>query len=159
ILITRHSRATGGKIYMLRYKHLILQILFIGFSMETYAQVLFHQNVFYGGVTGAGFSTGLGTGSGSFNIYIEPGSSIKKAYLFSIIVVHPPPARITLTNINYLFDTTDAVISFGHKDTYAIPMILCVKDITHDISPIVSNYAVTIPSRNGLPINWGYWTA
>jgi hypothetical protein len=53
-------------------------------SITSFSQAPFYQDIFNGGVTAAGFSTGLGSGSGSFDIYIEPGSTIKKAFLISV---------------------------------------------------------------------------
>jgi gliding motility-associated-like protein len=47
------------------------------------SQTVFHQDIFHGGVTGGGFSTCQGAGSGNIDIYIEAGSTIKKAFLFA----------------------------------------------------------------------------
>ncbi|MDT8411498.1 MAG: gliding motility-associated C-terminal domain-containing protein [Vicingaceae bacterium] len=132
--------------------------LFLLISSKSFSQRIFHQDIFYGGVTGAGFSTGLGYGSGSFNVYVDPSSTIKKAYLFSYSMGYPPPTTITLNSIGYLFDTTDAIINFSHINPYVSPVSLHVKDITQDIIPTVSNYSITIPVQSGLPINWGYYT-
>jgi gliding motility-associated-like protein len=60
-----------------------LLLLNIFLFNHTYAQDVFYQDIFYGGVTGAGFSSCQGAGAGNINIYTEPGSSIKKAFLFS----------------------------------------------------------------------------
>jgi gliding motility-associated-like protein len=133
-------------------------IIFNFFYIVSFSQLIYHQDVFYGGVTGGGFSTGLGSGSGNFDIYIEPGSTIKKAYLFTYRIGYAPDTTITLNNINYLFDTTDIIITFSCTSPYASPISICIKDITNDINPAITNYSVTIPFQPGLPINWSYWT-
>jgi hypothetical protein len=61
--------------------HLIIIVFFI--SSSTLGQTIFEQDIIKGGVTAAGFSTGQGSGSGSFNIHIEPGSDVKKAVKFN----------------------------------------------------------------------------
>ena len=61
----------------------IIYILFLTSYLNLYCQDIFHQDVFKGGVTWGGFSTGLGVGSGNLQLYVEPGSIIKKVYLFA----------------------------------------------------------------------------
>jgi len=58
----------------------IIVFLFITFFND--AQIVYYQETCQCGVTGAGFSTALGNGNGNFSIYIEPGSTVKKALLF-----------------------------------------------------------------------------
>lgn len=123
------------------------------------AQQLFYQDVFYGGVTGGGFSTGQGSGSGSFNLYIEPGSTIKKAYLFTYRIGYPPNVPITINGNPYVFDTTKSLMKVNHKSTFASPIDLYYYDFTDSLNTnITSTFNVSIPSQPNLPINWGYWT-
>ncbi|GIV41729.1 MAG: hypothetical protein KatS3mg034_1039 [Vicingaceae bacterium] len=127
---------------------------------STYAQTLFHQDIFYGGVTAGGFSTGGGFGSGTLNLYIEPGSTIRKAYLFSYRIGYPPSVPITVNNVPYIFDTLNCIMSVSHKTIYASPTKLYYYDITNDLnSSITSTFNITIPDQFDLPINWGWWTA
>ncbi|GIV28826.1 MAG: hypothetical protein KatS3mg027_2640 [Bacteroidia bacterium] len=127
---------------------------------STYAQTLFHQDIFYGGVTAGGFSTGQGFGSGTLNLYIEPGSTIRKAYLFSYRIGYPPTVPITVNSVPYLFDTVNCVMIVSHLSPNAVPIKLYYNDITNDLnSSITSTFNITIPNQFGLPINWGWWTA
>ncbi|GIV41734.1 MAG: hypothetical protein KatS3mg034_1044 [Vicingaceae bacterium] len=127
---------------------------------STYAQTLFHQDIFYGGVTAGGFSTGGGFGSGTLNLYIEPGSTIRKAYLFSYRIGYPPSVPITVNNVPYIFDTLNCIMTVSHKTIYASPTKLYYYDITNDLnSSITSTFNITIPDQFDLPINWGWWTA
>ena len=59
---------------------------------RAYSQQIIHQDICNCGVTGAGFSAGTRTGAGSFDIFIEPGSTVKKAFTFSYKIGFPPPA-------------------------------------------------------------------
>ena len=77
------------------------------------AQNLFHQDIFYGGVTAAGFSTGQGFGDGALNLYIEPGSTIRRAYLFSYRIGFPPSVPITVNNHPYLYPVS-LIIRYSH---------------------------------------------
>ena len=124
------------------------------------AQNLFHQDIFYGGVTAGGFSTGQGFGDGSLNLYIEPGSTIRRAYLFSYRIGFPPSVPITVNNHPYLFDTLNCVMSVHHTNPNANPIKLYYCDITEDLVPSpTTSFNIIIPNQFGLPINWGWWTA
>ena len=109
-------------------KRIILYIAFFFSASLSNGQILFYQDVFYGGVTGGGFSTGQGFGSGSFNLYIEPGSTIKKAYLFTYRIGYPPNVPITINGTPYLFDTTNTLMQVNHKSPFASPVNLYYYD-------------------------------
>src|SRR5690606_24270089 len=138
---------------------LIIVIIVGSFSVKLFSQTLFYQDLFYGGVTAGGFSTGLGSVSGSFSLYIEPGSTIKKAYLFTYRIGYPPDVPITINGTPYLFDTTNVLMQVNHKTPNASPVHLYYYDFTNSLNTnITSTFNVTIPAQSGLPINWGYWT-
>lgn len=127
---------------------------------STYAQTLFHQDIFYGGVTAGGFSTGQGAGSGTLNLYIEPGSTIRKAYLFSYRQGYAPSVPITVNNVPYIFDTLNYAMDVIHASPWVGPVKLYYYDITSDLnSSITSTFNITIPNQFDLPINWGWFTA
>ena len=119
----------------------------------------FYQDVFYGGVTSGGFSTGQGAGSGTLNLFIEPGSSIKKAYLFTYRIGYPPNVPITINGAPFLFDTINVIMQVSHGSPFVGATNLYYYDFTNDLSSnITSAFNITIPNQFGLPINWGYWT-
>ncbi|MBW6484457.1 MAG: hypothetical protein K0B10_15550 [Vicingaceae bacterium] len=127
-------------------------LIFILINKIIYAQLLFYQDVFYGGSTGGGFSTGLGTGSGIINLYIEPNSTIKKAFLICQRFQNPPPAQITINGLPYIINNNSEVSSYsilnsGHTDRSGVHVL----DITTDINPNQSNYNITIPPQTGNP--------
>jgi PKD repeat protein len=130
-------------------------------SSNVWPQHIFEQDIIQGGITAAGFSTGQGSGSGSFNIFIEPGSSIKKAYAFTYSQRYPPPAIFTLNELSFSFDTNNVIMNVGYYDppaSFVSPSRLYFKNLTNEINPDISTYNVTIPFQPDLPINAGYWT-
>ncbi|WP_258543371.1 hypothetical protein [Parvicella tangerina] len=127
-----------------------MKITFICFFMiilnlKVVAQLLMFQETCNCGVTSAGFSTALGSGSGSFNIYIEPGATIKKAWLFAQRIGECEPVTILLNGDEYYFDlqsqiTTNYNAVGGSSGIHAI-------DVTNKLSPITTVYNITIPAQ------------
>lgn len=140
-------------------KKIIIYITLFFSACLVNAQILFEQDIVQGGVTAGGFSTGMGLGSGSFSLYFEPGSTIKKAYLFTYRIGYPPSVPIIINSKPNLFDTTNLLIQVNHKAIVASPVHLYYYDYTDSLkaSP-TSTFDVTIPNQFDLPINWGYWT-
>ncbi|MCL4856978.1 MAG: hypothetical protein KJZ55_06875, partial [Flavobacteriales bacterium] len=122
-------------------------IISILISCNFYSQVIFHQETFRGGTTGAGFSTGMGSGSGSFDIYIEPGSTIRKAWLMVQKQGFPPSIQIPINGINYVIDSSNSFIEYprANGNTTCHKLGLHILDITNNINPLITNYNVTIP--------------
>lgn len=142
--------------------HIALLFSFLVVRMNfVAAQTLFHQDIFYGGVTAGGFSTGQGFGSGTLNLYIEPGSTIRKAYLFSYRQGYAPSVPITVNGTPYIFDTiNNIVMNVNHALTSISPINLYFYDFTDDLnSSVTSTFNITIPNQFGLPIGWGWFTA
>ncbi len=144
----------------------LLKYHFIFFTCVIYynylnSQTVFHQDMFHGGVTAGGFSTGKGVGTGTVNLYIEPGSTIRKVYLFSYTQRYPPIAPITVNGTPYRFDTIiDRIMDVSHPCPCATPSRLYAKDITINlINSSTSTFNINIPPQIGLPINAGWWTA
>ncbi|MBA2583276.1 MAG: hypothetical protein H0V01_07815, partial [Bacteroidetes bacterium] len=119
------------------------------FSLFSHGQQIYYQDVFNGGVTVAGFSFCMGAGNGNFNVYIEPGSTVRKAFLFSYkIGIETSPADIKLNgkiyNINNQNKVSKIIDNFiASAPNYSIHAV----DITNDISPIITNYNIEIPPQ------------
>ena len=146
-------------IYLFNFKFFFVIGLFFFNPYKNKAQQIFYQDVFYGGVTAGGFSTGQGSGSGSFSLYIEPSSTIRKAFLFTYRIGYAPNVPIIINGSPYLFDTTNVLMQVNHKSSFASPVHLYYYDFTDSLNAnITSNFNVTIPTQSGLPLNWGYWT-
>ncbi len=142
---------------MIKYLKIVLVVLFmVCCNTLSYSQTIFYQDIFHGGVTAGGFSTGQGSGSGTVNLYMESGSVIRKAYLFSYTERYPPIAPITVNGIPYTFDTLNCIMNITHLSIYATPTRLYAKDITTDlITSPTDIFNITIPFQPGLPINAG----
>ena len=118
------------------------------------AQILFYQDLCNCGVTGAGFSTALGSGNGNFNVYIEPGSTIKKAWLFAQRIGISDSVGIIINGIDYNFNfqnqvTTNYYAIGGNSAIHAI-------DVTNYINPSVTSYNVIIPPQINIHPNSKY---
>ncbi|HET6243682.1 MAG TPA: hypothetical protein VFF35_04095, partial [Bacteroidia bacterium] len=131
--------------------HFSIFMLIVVFNFKkANAQVTFYQEIFNGGVTGAGFSTGSGSGSGFTEIYIEPGSSIRKAFLICNRYGEAKPGEIIVNSISYEFNYNNQV-----SETYLVPSTssnyvnaIHIIEITEDINPLQNVIPVTIPSQN-----------
>tara|TARA_Y100000589_G_scaffold246893_1_gene234792 strand:- start:121204 stop:123120 length:1917 start_codon:yes stop_codon:yes gene_type:complete len=131
-------------------KHL-LTILLSFIIFHNFGQQLFYQDVLYGGVTGAGFSTGAASDTTYNIIQIPAGSSIKKAYLIAAVHGTPPPTHIILNGKNYIFNSTNIIttgftsintsnLTFVNSSTQAI-------DITNDIDSSITSYEMIISQQ------------
>ncbi|MBA3901859.1 MAG: hypothetical protein H0X62_16930, partial [Bacteroidetes bacterium] len=113
-----------------------MRVLFIFFffifPLILKGQINYFQDTWTGGVTAAGFSTGKGSGSGTFDIYIEPGSTIKKAFLMNFRVGYQEQGTIILNNQLFNFDFTDEINCFNYAfNPTANPICINIKDITN----------------------------
>ena len=140
-----------------KLKHLTLVLFFCNVA---YGQILFHQDQFRGGVTTIGFSTGQGTGSNNVNYFIEPGSIIKRAYLFSFKALDEPFHPIYINNQTINYSINDTVIKLNH----ILPNFSPIYILSQDISPIITNNTGTtleieIPQHEFTNNNAGVWCA
>jgi hypothetical protein len=126
-------------------KNLIV-ILFL-FSINTsLSQILFYQDILNGGITAAGFSTSGGSGSGSFDIYIEPGSSIKKAYLFQYRNNFPPEIQpFYLNGVEFSADTLNRISRIYSDNPLANPEDVFYWDVTNELDPSILTYNIDMP--------------
>ena len=144
ILITRHSRATGGK--------KLLQIsLFLYFfsSVWANAQQLVYSNICNCGVTANGGSAAFGSGTLNLPVQIPSNSTIKKAYLIAARDSLADDFTITLNGINYTF-TSNSIVTNEFLAYNDIGFIrpnsgMHIMDITNDINPSITNYSLVIP--------------
>lgn len=146
--------------FSLFMKYLFFIVLFVLVMKppRLHAQQLFHQDVFYGGVTVAGFSSGQGGGaSGNIEIYIEPGSTIKKAWLFMYSQGSPNYSFFTIDGINVLHKDFIELTSFNHSLNQINPLKIFYTDITYLINNTTTTYPIQIHTfANGPEWNWGW---
>ncbi len=69
-------------------------------TLLTFSQKVFYQNIFHGGVTMGGYNVGWNSNdSGNFLLNIEPGSTIKSAYLFLGTWNNPDTTSVYLNGV------------------------------------------------------------
>ena len=98
-----------------------IQLLIASFNIAK-SQETYYQDICHCGVTGAGFSTGFGSGSGTFDVFIEPGSEIKKAYLFTYSMVAPDSVAFELNSNEFNFNDSEYLSSFLNLSPFANPI-------------------------------------
>jgi len=134
---------------MKAHKKYFFIIFFVGFcSISSYSQLIFYQDNCNCGVTGAGFSNGVGTGGiGQIDIQIEPGSTIKKAYLICNRFGNTPPVAINFNGINYIFDLFNQIgldyFTFNNGIITEISAVHAI-DVTDEINTSQSTYSINI---------------
>ena len=130
----------------------LIFILSLLLSHVAISQRLFHQDVFHGGVTVGGLNSSGGIVEDSFNLFIEPGSTIRKAYLFTLWAGSKSDFSISI-EINsqefrlYQEDLISSAISehpsFGKEISY-----YCL-DVTDYIDPSVLEYEMKLQGGTG----------
>ena len=126
---------------------IVLVSLFLSFYNN--AQVIYYQDVFYGGVTGFGGGVGANSGSISFNIDVEPMSTIRKVFLVVGADGEPEPISIDMNGQIINIDSTK-IVTTGFSSYPGSPppsSVNCI-DLTADIDPNEMNYIMNIPPQN-----------
>lgn len=125
-------------------------------AKKIHAQRLFHQDVFYGGVAAGGFSM---QSNGVLPLYIEPGSSIRNAYLFVYCqgYSHGP---ILINGTSYAYDTLNCIMTVDYIGSGIWvnwnPIRLFYRDITADLNAsMASTFNITLPWLTGGVDNTG----
>ncbi len=119
---------------------------------ELHGQILFQQDVFRGGVTGGGFSTGMGVGSGIVQLYIEPGSEIRRAYIIAFSSGENATGSILINNIEYQFNAINNLSNVSHTSIFSSPIGTYIVDFTDDLlSAQTSTFFIEVPFQIGMP--------
>ncbi len=132
-------------------KYTSLTIFFIVFSYNLNAQIDFYQDVFYGGVTGDGYNPFTLETTGSFDIYIEPGSTIREAYLFVSILT-----RDSVVDNSFFFNGSLINLSdnLALENEFTVGLVgvtnrlkykTIVFDVASMINPLLTSYSITPP--------------
>lgn len=120
------------------------------FTLKCYPQVSFYQDMFLGGVTGAGYSPDYSSGgTGNFTVYIAPGSTIRQAYLLAGRYGAAPAITVTLNGTSFTFDNTNQASPTFISPFYGGASGVHAIDVTSSLSPAVTNYTLVIPNQSG----------
>jgi hypothetical protein len=107
------------------------------------AQLVYYQDTFRGGVTGGGFSPGFSDFPGEIELYIEPGSTVRRAFLFVTKYFDPESDNLTLNGQTiYLQDNEFESNSFISVSSFGEPRTVAV--VAHDITDYVPNLSGTL---------------
>lgn len=130
-------------------KQFVYILLLLTSVLSLKSQTVIYQDSFRGGVTGGGFSTGLGSGPGTFEIYMEPGSQIHKAFLFAFSSLDGTSGSINLNSQNYSINYENVIETFTHTNPFFSPLKLHVIEITQNFQSGIQN--IEVPSMDSMP--------
>ena len=110
-------------------------------------QLKLYEDQFNGGVTAGGYQTAYNAdGTGTFDVHIAPGSSIRKAYLLVGRYGNAPDITITLNGMSIPIDrSSEATPNFN--SIYGGASATHVIDLTNSISPGTTQYTLTVPPQ------------
>ena len=143
---------------LMNLKKEIFTITFIFIFLSLKAQSVFYTDFFKGGVTGDGYNPFTLNDEGTLNIYIEPNSQIRKAYLF---VSAYQEIQSTINNSN-LFYFNNNLFSLNSNETINSSYSVnppgwttylyghLVYDVTNYVNPDVTTYML-LPPQNQDP--------
>jgi len=109
-----------------------------------------------------GFSTNHqaygSTGDNPLELYIEPGSTIRHAYLFHYQVGPSITSTVTLNGTEFVFTGEDEILNVGHSNPIATPVRYLYKDITDYLNTnLTSTFDITVESP--VSVNFGGYSA
>lgn len=112
------------------------------------AQVKLYEDTFNGGVVTGGYSNGatVPSGSGSFNVSIPAGSTIRRAYLIAGRVGNAPDVTVTLNGTPFTFNASN-IITTGFNTIYGGNSAVNAIDVTASISAATSAYTIAVPNQ------------
>lgn len=129
-------------------KQLLFIFLFLFCYQNSFAQIIIHQDTYYGGVTGDAFDPWLSWVTGELNVHIEPGSTIRKAYLFSNSYNKPTEEGIIYFDGTPILVSSDMNINqpyyFYSSNIREIQTQMI--DVTALINPTQSTYTISVDS-------------
>jgi len=144
-------------------KYTSLTIFLVGLNLNSTAQIDFYQDVFYGGVTGDGYNPFTLETTGTFDVYMEPGSTIRKAFLFVSALT-----RDSVEDNSLLFNGALVGLSnvFALDNEYFLdpsgPSIDSYKTIAFDVTNLISStmlsYSITPPANQNPTGSGGVYT-
>ena len=123
-------------------------ILFPG--NKIFAQTKIWEDSFNGGVTTGGYSPDYQNGGkGTFEIKIEKGSTIRKAFLMAGRFGDAKPLTVTMNDKIYVFDNNNVATPVFQSTVYGGPSAVHVLDVTSNIDPKDSVYTLDVPNQGG----------
>ncbi len=134
----------------MRWKVTPILLLFLIFlTSNAFAQFKLYESTFNGGVVTGGYSNGatVPSGSGSFNVTIPPGSTIRQAYLIAGRVGNAPNLTVTLNGTPFTFNAGN-IVTTGFNTLYGGNSAVHAIDVTASISAATSAYTIAVPVQS-----------
>lgn len=132
-------------------KKIYLVSILLGYiSLSAFSQLLYFSDSYNGGYTGGGYAPQYASGgTGYFDIYIEPGATIRKALFISGTHGTPADLVVTLNGINYTLNSSNIASAIFDDPFYGGPSAIHAIDVTSDILPSVTAYTIIVPPQSG----------
>jgi gliding motility-associated-like protein len=116
--------------------------VFSVFTEEMQAQLHFYESTFNGGVTSGGWSPQVsGTGTGNFEVFIEPGSTIHAAFIIASRL-GPGDGIVNLNGIDYPLNILNQTTG-PFPTLYGDPSAVHVVEVTTDLDPNITNFQIS----------------
>jgi gliding motility-associated-like protein len=141
-----HNAIKKKRNYNVKMKLISISIIFL-LSSVLFSQTLFYQDICKCGVIGTGFSGGMGFGKRTISINIEPGSVIKKAYLFAHEFGLAPNTIIKLNSNPLEFNSgtrISNIVLTAYPGAENNENSVHSRDVTSLIQPNIINYTIEI---------------
>jgi gliding motility-associated-like protein len=116
---------------------------------KVYGQVCVYQDMFKGGGTGDSFNPGSSNLNGQFDVFIEPGSTIKDAYLFVNVINNPEDQFVTFNGVDIPLSQESAMDNSYLVSTSSISWTIrtLLIDVKNIIDPNINTYTLTPPQN------------
>jgi len=101
-----------------------------GVSFLSIGQLVIHQDCFHGGVTGGGFSTGLGIGEGNINLEIPNGSAIRSGFVLIYTQTNIDSGQIKINDVEFQLSSFSLLTTSNHLLSEVSPTRVYILDIT-----------------------------
>ncbi|MFH0894187.1 MAG: gliding motility-associated C-terminal domain-containing protein [Bacteroidota bacterium] len=119
-------------------------------SPKVFSQLKLWEDSFFGGVTTGGYSPDYQSGgTGKFEVKIEKGSTIKKAFLLVGRFGLAQPVTITMNNKQYKLDKNNMGTPQFQSRSYGGASAVHVIDVTKDITAETTQYSIVVPQQTG----------
>jgi gliding motility-associated-like protein len=119
-------------------------------SAQVFSQQKLWEDSFYGGVTTGGYSPDYQSGgTGKFEVNIEKGSTIKKAYLLVGRFGLAQPITFTMNDKQYKLDKNNMGTTQFQSRSYGGASAVHVIDVTKDITAETTEYTIVVPTQTG----------
>lgn len=142
----------------MRKTQLFAFLLVMSVALVANSQINYLQEIYNGGITSDAYSQWTTNDPGTFDVYIEPGSTIRKAILFVQVISNPDD------NIAYLngqpihlsgSETLNNPYFFYNSATFNYYYRTLAIDVTNLVSPTELNYTLTPPNQSPLLLEYG----